>query len=297
MPSGLAETIQQAPTGSVADAFRRSEIEVRNRLEAALVPNTPSFGMNLVQNARDALGGAGNDLLSGLENAAVNTISSAISNVTGLNSSVARAGVNGLISSIFGGGGNANTQVMNGNAAQGPISVNDWRIKVSGVFGTFTFPVTPNINITHSAKYSTASLTHSNFGAHFYESSDVSSIQINGDFPCQNEFDAAYLMKGIYMIRAFTKMFWHIGSPPPLLFIDGYGGYFQKVPCVLTNFTHTMPDNVDYISSGPIPGGEAMVPVISSLQLSLQPIYSRSKVDKFDLTSYALGELSGEGFI
>ena len=41
------------------------------------------------------------------------------------------------------------------------------------------------------------------------------------------------------------------GNPPPVVFLDGYGShYFPHVPCVVSNFTHQLAENVDYI---PIP--------------------------------------------
>ena len=38
------------------------------------------------------------------------------------------------------------------------------------------------------------------------------------------------------------------GNPPPIVYLDGYGShYFPHVPCVITNFTHNLPNDVDYI--------------------------------------------------
>jgi hypothetical protein len=40
----------------------------------------------------------------------------------------------------------------------------------------------------------------------------------------------------------------NVGNPPPVLFLDGYGShYFPHVPCVVTNFTHNLSNDVDYI--------------------------------------------------
>jgi len=59
-------------------------------------------------------------------------------------------------------------------------------------------------------------------------------------------------MAAIYFLRASTKMFFgqgaNIGNPPPILFLDGYGShYFPHVPCVITNFTHNLSNDVDYV--------------------------------------------------
>jgi hypothetical protein len=40
----------------------------------------------------------------------------------------------------------------------------------------------------------------------------------------------------------------NVGNPPPILFLDGYGShYFPHVPCVITNFTHNLSNDVDYL--------------------------------------------------
>jgi hypothetical protein len=102
------------------------------------------------------------------------------------------------------------------------------------------------------ANYSTAVLTHSNYSAHFYNNSDVSDITISGEFTVQSQEEGQYLMAAIYFLRASTKMFFgqgaNIGNPPPILFLDGYGShYFPHVPCVITNFTHNLSNDVDYV--------------------------------------------------
>ena len=121
-------------------------------------------------------------------------------------------------------------------------------IETNGVI----WPYTPSIQVSHVANYSTAVLTHSNYSEHFYNNSDVSDITISGDFTVQSQEEGQYLMAAIYFLRASTKMFFgqgaNIGNPPPILFLDGYGShYFPHVPCVITNFTHNLSNDVDYV--------------------------------------------------
>lgn len=115
------------------------------------------------------------------------------------------------------------------------------------------FPYTPNIQISHSANYSPLSPTHSNYQSYFYNNSQVSSITITADFTAQNEEQARYVLAAIYFFRAATKMFYgqgaNQGNPPPILYLDGYGSYYlPHVPVVVSNFSHSMPSDVDYIS-------------------------------------------------
>ncbi len=121
-------------------------------------------------------------------------------------------------------------------------------IETNGVI----WPYTPQISVQHIANYSSQQLTHSNYSAHYYNNSDVADITVSGDFTVQSVEEGQYLMAAIYFFRAATKMFFgqgaNAGNPPPILFLDGYGShYFPHVPCVVTNFTHNLDKEVDYI--------------------------------------------------
>lgn len=194
------------------------------------------------------------------------------------------------------------------------------------------FPYTPTINTSHTAKYGSQPLTHSNYSSYFYEYSEVGQIRITGDFTCQNIAEGQYLFATIMFLRACTKMFFggslNAGSPPPLMFLDGYGPYFPHVPCVLTQFDHNLPKEVDYI---PVPigvsyastvsdsansidfsdligslsdaaigstsyGALVNLPTHSEITVTLQPVYSRRNVaDNFTLEKYAQGALIENG--
>ena len=182
------------------------------------------------------------------------------------------------------------------------------------------FPFTPTIAMTHSTKYGQNALTHTNYASYFYESSQVDSISVTGEFSVQNSSDASYFMAMIYFFRAAGKMFYgdsgtYQGSPPPILYLNGYGKhYFPNVPCVLTYFNHQLPDNVDYISTRTIvspgqqrnsnllgdmlgQGGTTRVPTNSTITLNLQPVYSRKSQTKFDHQKFAAGNQLNKGFI
>ncbi len=201
------------------------------------------------------------------------------------------------------------------------MSQEDWRVRVSVAPGSailydnenntlltpiydtsgVVFPITPQIQMTYTAKYSSSSLTHSNYAMHFYEGSEVGSIQLNGEFPVQNIEEGQYLLAAVYFFRAATKMYWGndawAGTPPPMVFLDGYGShYFPHVPCVVTQFMHTMPEDKDFIEI-PTPGksGAAAtitrLPTLSTVQVQLQPIYSRAAITEFNLDDFANGDM------
>lgn len=199
----------------------------------------------------------------------------------------------------------------------------DWRVKVSLFSGTdflyndannnflspvrntngVIFPVTPVIQMAHTARYASSSLTHSNYGMHFYEGSEIGEIQLNGEFPIQNIEEGRYLLAAIYFFRAATKMFWgqdpRAGTPPPMVKLTGYGAhYFPNVPCVIKSFTHTLPDDRDYIEVYPIGSSQVTrLPTQSTIQVTLQPVYSRSVVSRFSLSDFAKGNLLDQGYL
>lgn len=185
------------------------------------------------------------------------------------------------------------------------------------------FPYTPTINMTHTARYAEQKLTHANYASYFYEGSEVSAIQISGDFSVQTVEEGKYLLAAISFFRSCTKMFFGnqdsqalAGSPPPMVFLNGFGKYyFPNVPCVVTSFSHNMPADVDYLEvthypkemgSGRLVGSAGQyksdtelinaaatrVPTNSTISITIQPVYSRKFVhEKFNLNKFANGEL------
>ena len=114
------------------------------------------------------------------------------------------------------------------------------------------FPYTPQIETSYHAKYNNTDLTHSNYRGYFYQGSYVDTVTIRGTFTAQDTKEAQYLLAAIHFFRSASKMFYgqdqQAGTPPPLVFISGLGQFqFNKHPCVITNFTYTLPNDVDYI--------------------------------------------------
>jgi hypothetical protein len=239
----------------------------------------------------------------------------------------------------------------------GTDSDNDWRVRISispeskilywdssatasvpGLLAPlkntdgFIFPYVPSVTVSHAANYNGVSLTHSNYQQFFYESSSVASIGISGEFTVQNIDEGKYFLAALYFFRACTKMFYgnsaeYQGSPPPIVYLDGYGQhYLPHVPCVITNFSHTMPNDVDYIevltpqsvtinktkadnssSYYQTPGQGAgagtelttqtintafnRVPTVSTFSLTLQPVISRTQAIDFNYKEFARGGL------
>ena len=164
------------------------------------------------------------------------------------------------------------------------------------------FPYTPQITISHAARYSELALTHSNYKNFFYEGSEVANIQIQGVFTCQNSEEARYLMACIQFLRACTKMNFGIedpaaGTPPTLVRLSGYGEHYipGSLNCVVTAVSHAMPDDVDYIKYE-LGKSYGWMPIQSTLTVNLQPVVSRSRQSSSTLLSdFIKGSFLGGG--
>ena len=290
-----------------------------------------------------------NDIIGGSVNRAVSTVVNTFSpSMSRLASAGLPLGGSRLLTPLL---GNADINFT----GTGQVPARDWRVRVStksqaltysGVMSPLEqtqgviFPYTPQITVTHQANYTPQRLTHSNYPAYAYENSEVQAIQINAEFTVQNKNEASYLLACIYFFRTATKMFFgtgdNVGNPPPIVFLNGYGQhYFPNVPCLVTQFAHTMPADVDYIETGrqnsqdflfgqsdgtqygnfqenyadrlqnnydspsnsSVSNSSTRVPTTSTLSVSLQPVYSKKKTSEFDLSRFGSGDLIKGGFL
>jgi hypothetical protein len=168
---------------------------------------------------------------------------------------------------------NANQQAVRQSMEKNP-QVGDWRVRLQlapqsdylytapvdsvGILKPLQnsngviFPYTPSISTAYKANYEQYSLIHSNFRGLFYKSSQVDDLQIKARFTAQDTFEANYLLAVIHFFRSVTKMFYgqdpQRGTPPPLVYLRGFGEYqYMNHPCLVSAFTYNLPNDVDYI--------------------------------------------------
>lgn len=114
------------------------------------------------------------------------------------------------------------------------------------------FPYTPTIETSYAANYDKYDLIHSNYRGYFYKNSTVNDINIRGTFTAQDTAEAEYMLAVIHFFRSVTRMFYGQdalrGAPPPLVYLSGFGEYqFNEHPCLVSNFSYSLPNEVDYI--------------------------------------------------
>jgi len=184
------------------------------------------------------------------------------------------------------------------------------------------FPYTPTIIMSHSANYNALQPVHTNYPFYNYTNSSIDTMTITGDFFVENAVDAKYWIGALHYLRSVTKMFYgageNLGAPPPVVRLNGYGDFvFNDVPVAITNFTVDLPADVDYIKTGIETGGivddfisplitqpapssgnnTGWAPAQSQFAVTVQPMYSRTKVSEFNLNKFVNGDFIGKGYI
>lgn len=194
-------------------------------------------------------------------------------------------------------------------------SKDDWRVRINCEWNTFNsplfgvlkqtggvvWPYMPSITVSTKAEYNTIPITHANYSQYSYKNSVVDDISISGEFSCETATDGAYWIAATTFFKTATKMFFGqgdlAGNPPIICNLTGYGSHvFDKVPVIIKSFSVDFKDDVNYIKCDPFNNGKyTWVPVLSTITVSVAPVYSRQGLRKFNLQDYARGKMSGEG--
>lgn len=158
------------------------------------------------------------------------------------------------------------------------------------------FPYTPTISFESKAEYSEQKPLHNNFTVNFYQRSSVSGISISGKFTVENTIDAETYISTTHLLKALTKMRFGLdsdaGAPPPVCRLDAYGDMFLvNVPVAITSFRIEYTDDVDYFFCKK---WNTSVPVRSTVQVTLLPMYSRNEMLRFSVNEYLKN--SGESY-
>lgn len=172
--------------------------------------------------------------------------------------------------------------------------------------GGIIFPYTPQIQFELKAEYSSTTPLHSNFQINFYKNSTIGTISVSGKFTVQNKEDAKIYISTVHLLKALTRMRAggktgdaDSGAPPPVCRLDAHGEMIlNNVPVAIQTFRIELPDSVDYFT---IPGhhqyGPTSVPTVSTIAVTCLPMYSRSEMQKFNVTGYVANDFLGKGYI
>ena len=189
-------------------------------------------------------------------------------------------------------------------------SKNDWRVRITCQWNIFNspmfdelektggvvWPYLPSITIASKADYTNINTVHSNYTQFAYKGSSVDDIQISGEFSCETEKDAAYWISATTFFRTATKMFFgtgpNAGNPPRICILKGYGSsVFNNTPVLIKSFSVDLKDDVNYIQCGYF-GGTTWVPVLSTVSVTVSPVYTRERMRRFSLEQFSRGDLA-----
>jgi hypothetical protein len=201
---------------------------------------------------------------------------------------------------------------------------NDWRVRLNADWTIFpeselfnrlrttggvVWPYLPTVSISTSANYTQIDPVHNNYPFQSYKSSQVNEISISGEFSCETAADAEYWIAATTFLKTATKMFFgqgeNAGNPPIVCILSGYGAnIFNNVPVVVKSFSVDLPPEINYINYNgqsdisKLVGTNTWIPIMSTISVTLMPIYNRERLRQFSLQEYARGDVTfGPGFI
>lgn len=184
------------------------------------------------------------------------------------------------------------TQVLDSN----PIGSNP------GAWSGIYFPTTPTIKQDTKVNWNPSNIQHSNYAVYSYQNTDVGTIGVSGQFPVQNRQEAVYWLATVHALRAITKMRTGndtlAGSPPPVCRFNAYGAnVYENVPVVVGGFAVDLPADVDYITGFNLGNRVNKVPTLSTISLTLIPVYSRREMSRFSVDQFISGALNQGGYL
>jgi hypothetical protein len=164
------------------------------------------------------------------------------------------------------------------------------------------FPLTPTIQMSHSANYGTYDVTGSIYQQNYYINTPNPPMSITALFPANTVDEALYSVAALHFFKSCTKSDFGsqagatAGTPPPILKFTCYGSiHASNVPCVIRSFTYTLPEDTDYVEVE-IDGEVQSVPTLSLLSLELVPqLTPKSVKNNFNIRGFASGELMKGG--
>jgi hypothetical protein len=171
------------------------------------------------------------------------------------------------------------------------------------------WPYQPTITYQQGVSYTDVSMTHTNQEFYAYAKTDAVKLVCESEFTVQNQDDGKYSLACIHFLRTITKMYFgqssNLGTPPPVLLFDAYGQYmFNRLPVIVTNFTVTMPKDINYVPIDVSSLGKSFttpyvwLPAVFSITVNMTVQNTPSRLRQFNLDDFRNGTLlSGGGWI
>lgn len=172
-----------------------------------------------------------------------------------------------------------------------------------GLLSSIVFTVMPIVDENRSASYDSLTPTQHPGSIQVYKTTSSRTFNINGKFVSRSIDEANKTLKYLNTIRSWVMPYYgsgtaesypnKIGLPPEILRFNAYGDKNLKdIPVVLTNYSWTYPEDVDYVQAVDSDNKSYPVPRIIEISLSIMECYAPNESSKFDLLAYKNGDLN-----
>lgn len=163
------------------------------------------------------------------------------------------------------------------------------------------WPYQPTITYQQDVTYTNIDLIHVNQEMYAYTRTNALKFTVDGQFSVQNQSEGLYALACLHYMRTVTKMWFgqndaNAGTPPPVLLFDAYGQYmFNQLPVIVTSFSVTLPNDIDYVpvdlanasASSGYTAGQATTPSLTSFAKLANLTDMSAQVNQQDLNSGA----------
>lgn len=179
----------------------------------------------------------------------------------------------------------------------GPPGANNILNPLYGTNGLM-FPYTPSVQFSQDVEYQAFSMVHTNTDYLAYQRTPSVNLTITGKFAIQSQTEGAYALAAIHFLRVVSKMYFgtqakeNAGLPPPILWLNGFGGYmFNNLRVIVKSHSWSYDENMDLIHVK-VAGGDAYLPALFTLTVAVVVQQTPAAMrDQFNLDDFRTGKL------
>lgn len=164
------------------------------------------------------------------------------------------------------------------------------KVYLRGPDGTVVFEASAPLSEDRQASYQGFNIVHLPTAIVAYQNTTGRKFGITGKLVSRTAKEAGTNAKYLDYVRKWILPdFGGTGATPPILKLTAYkNNNIKELQVVITSYAWTFPDEVDYIWDGAVP-----MPVIGTLQVSLEEVYSAEQVTA---RKWRIKPTSGSGF-
>lgn len=155
------------------------------------------------------------------------------------------------------------------------LSDNSHKIRLTGPTGVIVFEASSPIQEDRQATYQGFNIVHLPTSLFSYHSTTGRKFSVTGKLVSRTPNEADANSRYLDLARSWLlPEFGTTGATPPVILFKAYNNNnLNNVQTILTSYSWAFPEEVDYIWGGKVP-----MPVIGTLQINLEEIYSAEQI-------------------